>query len=667
MKSCGPGPQPGRIIFRRVIWVLFLTGLFSLSIPAGAWAASPKDLRNTRNDMSQNTNRARGLILTILKEIKTIDQNHRDPSGQPLPAQKAEARKSLGRLEPIHTSFTTCQKEASRLMQEFNTGFARLKDSSGEVQALQREMNRYQSEMEKLGRYLKKYYQGAVDDFGPPIQPVTGGLSDDLAPVRGPKGMRIKGEVGGMAGSASYKRPHANPKVDLSSGQLNFNVKGSLIPSETTAINFHGSHESKIEQKKIGLTKLGAGVQHQVQEDLAIRAQLDYSGYSDDKEDFRNFGDVSFAGGVNYETPRLQAAANLNYMKRSYGKAKNANFNILSFQPNVILPVGTGKAKFGIDYLKKSNEIELFNHREVTPYATWLIAGSGSSINLRYEQFTHTEVDKSPLDNNRLKASYYNQKNRPAGSVIFGPEVALYRYPNAEDNNFSDFALMYQKQDRGRKISIASWRAVYRAYSDTTKFDFAQITFRRSSRPMGSGADTEMNIAARYYTEESNKDDPLRFANVHPPHTLDYYHSIGWTGATSGALRNLTIGPIWGATFHIDTERNDAFDNDIDYILTNPANSALGGIQARAQFMATPALRIRGDGLYKLRFYYNAEPKRKLARVEIKLSGLYSVNPQVEVEGWANIRLTTADTDAAGDLQESDIAVRVRYLFDVVQ
>ena len=83
--------------------------------------------------------------------------------------------------------------------------------------------------------------------------------------------------------------------------------------------------------------------------------------------------------------------------------------------------------------------------------------------------------------------------------------------------------------------------------------------------------------------------------------------------------------------------------------------------------MATPELRIRGDALYKLRFYYNAEPKRRQSRAEIKLSGLYSVNPKVQIEGWANLRLTTADTDAASDLQETDIAVQVRYLFDVIQ
>jgi hypothetical protein len=331
------------------------------------------------------------------------------------------------------------------------------------------------------------------------------------------------------------------------------------------------------------------------------------------------------------------------------------------------VPLGSGKAKIGIDYLKKSNDVKLLDHREVAPYFSWLISRSGSSLNLKYQQFTHPEEDDSPRDNNRIKASYLNKKVSPTGSVSFGPEVALYRYPNDEDKNFADFALIYQKQDRGRKVAMRTWRAVYRAYDDTTKFDFAQVTFRRSSRPMRSGIATEMNLAARYYTEESDKDDPLRFASVHPPHTLDYYHSIGWAVATSGQIRNLTLGPIWGATFYVDTERDDAFDNDVDYVAQNPANSALGGVQARAQIMPTPLLRIRGDLLYKLRFFYNAEPTRRQSRAEIKLAGLYAVNPQVEVEGWANLRLTTADTDAASDLEETDIAFRVRYLFDVIQ
>ena len=444
---------------------------------------------------------------------------------------------------------------------------------------------------------------------------------------------------------------------------------GTFSPSSLTQITFHGSHQNTIEQRKIALTNIGAGVNHALRQDINLNLNLDYSGYSDDADDTRDFGDFSIGGGASYQAQRVQTSANFKYLSRSYEKNKNANYKTLILRPDLTFQAGKGSVTCGLNLLKKSHEdvVNILDHQELSPYFRWEFSKGGPELNFQFQQFSHPNDDDSEQDNNRIKASFYNKKVSPSGKVRYGPEVGIYKYPNAEEHDFADYGFVFSQHLSGRKASMMSIRIVYRMYDDTLRYDFAQVTFRKNERPLGSGFNWELNLAGRYYTESSDKDDPLRFSNVHAPHTLDYYHRMGWIRTTTGKLREVSFGPIIGAKFYFDTERDDAFENDIDYVWRNPRNTALGGVHLRIVILASPVFRIRAGGRYQVNFLYNAEPVRNYSLADLDLSANYAVGPRLQIEGRGRIHLTRADIKSDTDLDETNFAVLVRYLFNVIR
>ena len=630
-------------------------------------ATSIKDLQNLHGDVSKLVNRSRGLALAILKELKGIDESCRDSEGKLIEGKKTLARKILGRADALKISFENNAQQAEQLIDQFGKEFTKIQSPTTEEKEIRKNIDRFSADLDKYKGYVKKFFDRAVADFGSPMKPREGVFAGIVPSVQKAPGLRISGELSGAAGGSSYKRPHADPKTDLTSTDVNLRVAGTLSPSLLTQINFHGSRQNTIEQRKIALTNFGAGVNHALLEDINLRFNLDYNHYSNDADKTLNFGNFSIGGGASYQAQRVQANANFKYLSRSYGNNKNANYKILTLRPDLTFQAGKGSGNLGINFLKKTNEVEVIDHQEFSPFFRWEFSKGGPELNFVFQQFSHPNDDDSEQDNNRIKASFHNKKTNHSGRVMYGPEVALYIYPNAEENDFADYGFVFSQHLFGRKASIMSIRVVYRMYDDTLKYDFAQVTFRKSKRPLGSGFSWELNLAGRYYTESSDKDDPLRFSNVHAPHTLDYYQRMGWTKTTTGKLREVTFGPIIGAKFYFDTERDDAFENDIDYVWRNPRNTALGGVHLRTVILASPAFRIRAGGRYQMNFLYNAEPVRNYSLADVNASATYAVGPQLQIEARGNIHLTRADIKSDTDLDKTYFALLVRYLFDVIR
>jgi hypothetical protein len=639
--------------------------------PSFCRAAKLKDLQGLHQDITQLVNRSRGLTYAILTEIKQIDETCRHPGGSPIENRKRDAREMLSRVEPLKLSFDNSSRSAEKLIREFEKKFTEVQDAGGAKDKLKADVDQFASDLTKYEAYVKKFYGRAISDFGPPAKPRKGTYAKSLPPVGQAPGLRISGELSGAAGNSSYKRPHADPKTDLTSTNLNLRLAGTLSPSPSTQINFHGSRQNKIEQRKIALTKVGAGINQAFKGDMSVYFNLDYNDYSDDDYDSLGFGDLSLGGGFAYQGKRIQGRANLKHMSRSYGDYEVANYGILTFNPDLTLMAGRGSVNLGLNLLKKSHKeelLEILDHQEFSPYFNWEFSPGGPELNFTYQQFTHPNDDDSKQDNNRIKASFYNKKTgRFGGRVKYGPEVALYQYPNAEENDFADFAFILDKRSGGRKASMTSLRIVYRKYEAENLYDFAQATFRKSKRPMGSGFGWQMNLAGRYYTESSDENDSLRFASVHEPHTLDFYHSMGWTKTTKGKMQELTFGPIIGAKFYFDTEREDAFETEVDYVWKNPRNTLTGGLNLKTVILASPVFRIRVQGRYQINFLYNAEPVRNYSLTRLDLLASYAVGPRLQIEGRGRIHSTRADIKSDTDLDETSFTLLVRYLFDVVR
>jgi hypothetical protein len=226
---------------------------------------------------------------------------------------------------------------------------------------------------------------------------------------------------------------------------------------------------------------------------------------------------------------------------------------------------------------------------------------------------------------------------------------------------------VYDRQSYGRQASLLSIRMVYRMFKDTLQYDFAQLSFRKGKRPTGSGFGWQLNLAGRYYTESSDENNPLRFASVHAPHTLDYYHTMGWIRAGSGKLREVEFGPIWGAKFYFDSERENAFENDVDYMWGNPQNTIVGGVHLKTLILASPLFRISAGGSYQVNFLYNADPTRNYSITDMNLLATYAVSPQFQVEARGNIHFTRADVKSDTDLNKTDFALLLRYSFDTIR
>lgn len=169
---------------------------------------------------------------------------------------------------------------------------------------------------------------------------------------------------------------------------------------------------------------------------------------------------------------------------RGYSNNSAADYNTLSFTARDLMSVGSGKVKLQLRYLKKSNDEDSLDHVEWNPSMAYTFSPGGSQIGVSYQQFKMPNATDSPLENNRLKVHLYSGRRGANGSRKWGPEIQMYKYPNLDDADMTDFKLIYQSTSRGKKTRLTQWNLVYRMHQDTLLFDFAQLQYRRSSRPV---------------------------------------------------------------------------------------------------------------------------------------------------------------------------------------
>ncbi len=651
-------------MFGRKSLIISVTILFCYTV-AGAATPSKGKLPEQVQNATVAVNRTKALALTILKQVKHIDTECRDQNGAPIKEKVPTAHNIIAKMERMHEAFEANATTASGLLAQTEQMLAALPPDDASRSVYQPQLIKMKADLAKYRRAVNRYYERTIRDFGKPAPslPAPAGLA------AGEK-FSLHGEVGGSLGHSAYKRPNANPINEASSSDISLNVKGQYTPSNLTNVLFSLNHNSTVRRREIGLTNVKGTVIQHFSPHLTGRAGLDLSKYSDKANNVVNYSELGVFARLDYGGSTSHFFGELKRTSRGYGNLKTANYAVLKFNGGATLAAGKGNMKLGLTYLKKTNETKALDHVELNPRFIWQFAPSGSEVGISYHQFTHPEQNKSPADNNRIKAHLHLVKQHGASTVKWGPEVYAYQFPNNDTNNYYDFKLIRQSSSFGEAVVSARWEIVYRMYDDSLKFDFAQVQYRKNKYPAGTGKYSKFNLAARYYTTSSDKDDPMRFSHVHPPHTLDVYLAFGWMKTGAAWLKRLSIGPVLGTKFYFDTERADAFDEnlvEVDYLYRNPQNSARVGFELGFTAVSDQGIRWKGDISYVHSFMYNAKPLASTHIMKIASTVTYPINPQWMVDGYARFHQTRANVKSAADLDKSGVGVEVTYFFDVVQ
>ena len=644
------------ILERRLLVVLL-----SLVLCTSVFAASDEQFQQRFDDTRRYVNRSRGLTITILKQIKQLNQECRSRDGTPLEVRSLEAQSRIARIKSLIEVFDVGTDESLELLHKLSQDLGKGPSSSKygpDIQKMKDDLSKYR-------RRVNRYYLKTIHDFGEPIAPVC--LADVPTPQ---EKFTVTGEATMGLGSSKYKRPNADPKVSASTSDISIGVNARYAPSVRTGVFGRLSHKSTVQRRKIGLTDFGASVVHQLSPKASAKAGFDITKYSDKDNDVANYSQKGIFTRFDFVTPRLRMDADIKYQSRGYSNLNNADYKTTTFISSGIMPMNQGNLKLRLKYLKKSNDNDVLDHSEFNPSFVYQFNSTGSQFGVSYQRFKRPNVDDSPLENNRLKLHLYMVRRSAMSDVKWGPEINMYKYPNLDKVNMTDLKLIYQSNSRGKRTVMIRMDAVYRRHQDTLQYDFAQFQYRRSSRPVGRGKYSRFNLATRCYIESSDKDDPLRFSNVHPPHTLDVYYVFGWQIPSASWLRTLSIGPILGTKAYFDTERSDAFDEDIidvNFVLRNPQNNVRFGLDMTAGIAIEPGITGRAELSYVYSALYNADPIRTTSIFELKIRFSYPVNREWFVDGYTNFHSTRAEIKSAADLDKSVIGVQVRYLFDVRQ
>jgi len=657
-------------------WMVVAFLIVLVTVRAGA--VDDNQLQERFDQLQAQTNQARGLALAILKRIKTIDIEYRTSDGQPKIGEAPAVRTELGKIQPIKESFEQIAGGTLSELEEFDKELAKA-DESSNAASLKTEAGGLKEDIQKYQKYVDRFYRKTVDDFGEPMTTMV------LVSGERETGGRLvfSGEASGGFGAAKYKRPNASPIQDVSGSDLNLGVNGRYLLSSRTNLVGSFNHQSTVERREISTTDFGASIVHSLNDKMTGSAGLELSSFNDKETDAADFSDVKLFAKYQLSDGQRKVDAEISNTSRGYGDNENLDYSITRLFGKAQLPVGTGLMNLQLVYQKKSHEdiLDYMTYSEFSPSMVYQLTPGGSELGVSYQAFSHPEVDDSPLDNTRLKAHYYSVTKTQGRTVKFGPEFYWHKLPNAEDDEydgFYDFTLMKQVTTRTNRAGLSRWEINYRMFSDSTRFDFAQLTYRKDSRPLGSGYFSKFKTAARFYVETSYKSDSVYdpssggrtvMEEYCPAHTLDLYWNFGWSKTARGFLRQLSIGPVLGARFYFDQNGEDRSnkETDEDFILQNPANVAKAGIEAVLAGATTTGITWRADGSYVLTALYNADPKTTTGVFQLNGQVTYQINVQWLVEGYLKFHQTRMDEASAIDLDKSDIGVRVRYLFDVVR
>ncbi len=651
-------------------WPVLFLAIMALSVSS---VGAGGNLQDKFDDLDEQATRARGLALSILKQIKQIDKEHRSGDGIALAASKGDVQQKLGRIEKIKGIFDGTNDEVIKGLQALQRDLARASANHPAATALKPAIARVNTDMGKYSRAVKKYFDRTVNDFGRPasgpMAVVSPGVGDRFS---------ITGEATAALGNGTYKRPNAIPSYKASTSDISFGVKGRFIPAERTNVLFNLDRQARIERREIATLNFGvAGVQ-QISDDLTATAGLKLSKFTDMNDKNQDFSTTGLFAKAALQSGGRRFGGELQTESRNYSENDSFDYSTATLLGHAFLPLSDGSLGFNLKYMMKNNDdLSLMpDHTELNPRVILKLDNGGKEAGLSFQQISHPDESNSSLDNTRIKAHFDMSKQNGPKNVRYGPAIMLYQFPNIDDGNFYDFKFKHHTSEMAKRSTTRQIDAVYRMHKDSTQFDFAQVSLSRNSRPMGSGVYSRLNLAARFYVETSYEvgrtvapgtTDTVSLEAYAEPHTLDMLYTMGWLKTSSGWYRMLTIGPLVGAKFYIDPNGEDKSnkETDTDYNLKNPRNFARVGIEVVLAGNTSSGVSWRGDASYSMLARYNADPVSTTNYIKVNGRVTYPVAPDWKVEGFMRLQSTKMNEKSVTDLDRFEIGVQARYLFDV--
>lgn len=628
-----------------------LVGLLLAVVIAWSSVVAEDQSNGGRQDsnVEEPTRDAKRLALAVLRQIKRLDENYRDASGEPIESQAIEARRHLARVETVLESFEGTLKAARR----------------GADQSTR-------AELDKLDRVVRKHYDRAVSDFGPPRRKAVA-----VSPLKEGQVFSLTGEARTVLGFSGFKRPNAAPRVSESSSNFALGFEGRFAPAATTNLLFGFDHERKVQRSKQTNTRFGIRGLQELNRAWSLEGGFDLSHYADKTITANSFSDFLLFAKTHMRNRYQQLNIGLSLNNHSYTNRVDEGYKDFTFQTDGQTVLGHGRIKARLRYMSRSQDVEAFSHKEFNPAVVWEFVQGGNEVGAEYQSISHGELDSTQQarlagfsDVKRYKLHLHLVGREGNASRRWGPELHIYSYPNNEDASFLDLKVIRRSTSRDSKVRISSADIVYRRYSGETQYDFIQLTYRKDNRPLGSGRYFKWNVAARAYLEQSDNDDLAQLSNFAPAHTADFYVGFGWNKSGRGWLQRLSIGPVAAARFYIDTDRADAYDGDltdVNYIFPNPRNYARAGVEAGIGGVSSAGVTWQVDLRWLWTFLYAADPSRTSNQLELNSRVTYPVAREWMLDGFAKFHRSRTELDSFSDLNKNDVGVQLRYLFDLSQ
>lgn len=618
---------------------LLLAILIAWSSAGAQNAASDSHKNDTIESQVRDVKR---LALAVLRQIKRLDEEYRDSSGEPIEQQSTEARRHLARVESI--------------LQTFESSLAAAREKAGPE-------NR--KELAKLDRVVRKHYDRAVGDFGPPLHEAVA-----ISPLQEGQVFTLTGEARSVLGFSGYKRPNTNPQQKASAANFALGFEGQFAPAEKTSLIFGFDHDRKVQRSKQTNTRFGIKARQELNKTVSLEGGFDLSHYSDKTVAVNSFSDFLLFARTQMRTRHQRLNVGLSLNNHSYTNRVDQGYKDFTFNTDGQTVLGSGVIKARLRFMNRSQDVEILSHKDFNPAVVWEFTQGGSEVGAEYQSISHGNLDGTAQaiaagfsDVKRYKLHLHLAGRTGKSSKRWGPELHIYRYPNNEEGNFLDLKIIRRTSDRDDKIRISSADIVYRHYSGDGQFDFLQLTYRKDNRPLGSGRYFKWNTALRAYLEQS--DD---LANLAPAHTADLYVGFGWIKSGRGWLQRLSVGPVASTRFFIDTERADAYDEDVkdaSFIFPNPRNYIQFGLEAGMGGITTAGITWRADLRWTWRLLYAADPSRSANTLELDTRAGYPVADDWMLDGFVKFHRSRTEVDSFADLNKNDVGVQLRYLFDL--
>lgn len=316
-----------------------------------------------------------------------------------------------------------------------------------------------------------------------------------------PLAKRFSGSTELLFGSSNHNQNFLNgSNIEYDESSRDFSILGDFILSKSSKIKFSFGSKSEVLRTPYKTTNYGVGFDYSGMKKLLLSTDINFNSYEDEVTVNNDYGRFQFNANANH---RLSSKTNFIYrysfLNNDYDTGDDRDYSIQKLSAIANLKLNN-ISKFVISMLAnfENSDSEFHNFSSLLPSVSYQrkIGDKRTNLKFRYENLTYKDLELRDYDrmflsyliNNRdinkrkitdLSISsktfpnneisdYYQLKTRFSSSTVGAMNerrtFSLYTnvYPNAEDNNFTDFRF-----DRNITSAMSSnFSAYYRLWHD---------------------------------------------------------------------------------------------------------------------------------------------------------------------------------------------------------